>query len=208
MSTGIQGPKKRKPFEPHRAVRSLTGGERERCKAQVAWLLAVSRNDQSAESQLKAKPELAETVCHYSGLSLIHWAVKHNNRRLLESLLTEYKVDPNLRSRAGQTPLHIAAIYGRREIYNDLLNKFGAKADLMDMSGQVAGGYLQLQQGYGANSRGIHKIWQDLALDIQSYQSRCFEEQQRQQQQQQQQQRGSRAADCFDGRKKRHSLGF
>ena len=85
---------------------------------------------QSAESQLKAKPELAETVCHYSGLrhdhhddghiiqkiqkmkmdadiddldeydiddddwdgvndidcnlSLIHWAVKHNNRRLLE----------------------------------------------------------------------------------------------------------------------------
>ena len=32
MSTGIQGPKKRKPFEPHRAVRSLTGGERERCK--------------------------------------------------------------------------------------------------------------------------------------------------------------------------------
>merc|ERR1712192_113752 len=106
-----------------------------------------------------------------------------------------YKVDPNLRSRAGQTPLHIAAIYGRREIYNDLMTKFGANAELMDMSGQVAGGYLQLQQGYGANSRGIHKIWQ--ALDIQSYQSRCFEEQQRQQQQQhQQQQRGSRAADC------------
>ena len=70
---------------------------------------------QSAESQLKVKPELAETVCHYSGLrynrddghnnagddcdgdaggddandddhnlSPIHWAVKHNNRRLLE----------------------------------------------------------------------------------------------------------------------------
>ena len=72
---------------------------------------------QSAETQLKVKPELAETVCHYSGLrhdqdhcnkdddgdgvgddgygrvgvngddfnlSLIHWAVKHNNRRLLE----------------------------------------------------------------------------------------------------------------------------
>ena len=76
--------------------------------------------------------------------SLVHWAVKHNNRRLLErwkfivifivvafwviwwypksdhcdhsacpSLLTEYKVNPNSRSRAGQTPLHIAAIYGR-----------------------------------------------------------------------------------------------
>ena len=70
------------------------------------------------EAELKIKPELAETVCHYSGLryeceldnvadddggagggnggdgggvdgddcnlSLIHWAVKHNNRRLVE----------------------------------------------------------------------------------------------------------------------------
>jgi len=191
--------KKRKPFEPHRAVRNLTGGERERCKVQVGWLLAVSRNDQNIESQLKVKPELAKTACHYSGLSLIHWAVKHNNRQLLESLLTDYNVNPNSKSRAGQTPLHIAAIYGRREIFNDLISKYGAKVDLMDMSGQVAGSYLQLQQGYGANSRGIHKIWQDLALDIQSYQSRCFEEQR---------QRGSKAVDCFDGRKKRHSLGF
>ena len=33
---------------------------------------------------------------------------------------------------------------------------------------------------------------QDLALDIQAYQARCFEEQQR----------------GFDGKKKRHSLGF
>ena len=32
MSTPSQAAKKRKPFEPHRAVRSLTGGERERCK--------------------------------------------------------------------------------------------------------------------------------------------------------------------------------
>ena len=73
------------------------------------------------------------------------------------SLLTVYKVNPNLRSRAGQTPLHIAGIYGRspspasyqkvvmikdqmcrREIYNDLMTKYGAKADLMDMSGQVS----------------------------------------------------------------------
>ena len=134
---------------------------------------------QSVEGKLKANPDLANTLCHYSGLrqddpwwccvggmvrggycclglsislfslnddfcSLVHWAVKHNNRRLLErwkfivifivvafwviwwypkidhcdhsavpSLLTEYKVNPNSRSRAGQTPLHIAAIYGR-----------------------------------------------------------------------------------------------
>ena len=48
------------------------------------------------------------------------------------------------------------------------------------------------------NSRPL----QDLAVDIQSYQARCFEEQQRQQQQHR------KAVECFDGRKKRHSLGF
>ena len=46
------------------------------------------------------------------------------------------------------------------------------------------------------------RLLQDLAVDIQSYQARCFEEQQQQQQQHR------KAVECFDGRKKRHSLGF
>ena len=32
---GSSQAKKRKPFEPHRTVRSLTGGERERCRMQI-----------------------------------------------------------------------------------------------------------------------------------------------------------------------------
>ena len=31
---------------------------------------------------------------------------------------------------------------------------------------KVAGSYLQLQQGYGANSRGIHKIWQVCLIQL------------------------------------------
>ena len=37
--------KKRKPFQPATKVRALTGGERERSKANVQWILALSRND-------------------------------------------------------------------------------------------------------------------------------------------------------------------
>ena len=135
---------------------------------------------QSVEAQLKANPDLANTLCHYSGLRqddpwrycvggmvrggycclgvsislfslnddlavlytgrsstttdaclrgessllclcivvafwVIWWYPKsdHCDQSAVPSLLTEYKVNPNSRSRAGQTPLHIAAIYGR-----------------------------------------------------------------------------------------------
>ena len=37
--------KKRKPFQPQTKVRALTGGERERSKDHVRWILALSRND-------------------------------------------------------------------------------------------------------------------------------------------------------------------
>ena len=46
---------------------------------------------------------------------MIRWYPKSYScdHSAVPSLLTEYKVNPNSRSRAGQTPLHIAAIYGR-----------------------------------------------------------------------------------------------
>ena len=40
--------KKRKPFQIQVKHRTLTGGERERSKANISWLLALSRNDMEA----------------------------------------------------------------------------------------------------------------------------------------------------------------
>ena len=59
MSTGFQGPKKRKPFEPHRAVRSLTGGERERCKC----LKTLSTGPQTHSKSQKIY--FSKSLCHF-----------------------------------------------------------------------------------------------------------------------------------------------
>ena len=107
------------PAKKRSKVRSLTGGERERSKARTAWLLALSRSDTEAVRERPlTEPGLASTPCHLTGLSPCHWAVKRNNRPLLSLLVTEYGASPNTRARAGgHTPLHMAAIYNRREMY-------------------------------------------------------------------------------------------
>ena len=86
------------------------------------------------------EPPLAASVCHYTGLAPIHWAVKHNNRRLVDLLLTDLGVDVDQASRAGHTPLHLAAIYGRRELYSDLLSKYKADPSIRDFAGKVRWG--------------------------------------------------------------------
>ena len=196
--------KKRTPFQLQSKVRSLTGGERERCKARTGWVLALSRSDtQTLRERLLADPSLASTPCHLTGLSPVHWAVRRNNRQLLSLLIKEFRVSPNTRSRAGLTPLHLAAIYNRREIYQDLLALHGADPSMVDYSGTTAAAYLENVLGYGSNNKGINKMWQDLAMDIQSYQKKCFDEEQKYQKNYRQQEQK-----CFEGMKKRHSIAF
>ena len=154
---------------------------------------------QAISQRLSADPSLALTSCHFTGLSPIHWAVKHNNREMVRLLVKEYNVSPDLLSRAGSTPLQLAATYGRREIYNDLLHEFGADPKLVDFSGQKAEAYIDYV-GHGSN-----KIWQDLAMDIQTFQRKCFEEHQRRRKEQRS---GKQDPRCFEGLKKRHSIGF
>ena len=67
--------------------KTLTGCERERSKANISWLLDLSRGDVAAvRSKLAASPALATTVCHLTGLAPVHWAVKHDNKELVRLL--------------------------------------------------------------------------------------------------------------------------
>ena len=195
--------KKRKPFQPQTKVRSLTCGERDRSKDHVRWILSLSRNDSEGITQrLLADPSLALVGCHFTGLSPIHWAVKHNNRDLVRMLVKEYNVNPDMRSRAGSTPLHLAATYGRREIYNDLLHEYGADPRMVDFSGQKAEAYID-DLAHGSNNQGINKIWQDLAIDIEAFQRKHFEEEQRRSKEMR---NGKQEPKCFEGMKRRQSI--
>ena len=112
-------------------------------------------------------------------------------------------MSPNSRSRTGYSPLHYAAIYNRMEIYRDLLTIHGADPNILDYSGTTPAAYLENVLGYGSNNKGINKVWQDLALDLSDYQRQCFDEEQKYL-------RNCRQQDqrCFEGIKKRHSIGF
>ena len=114
----------------------------------------------------------------------------------------EYSVSPNMRSSSGYTALHYAALYGRRELYNELIIEHEADKNIVDFSGVKPEFYLENNFGHGPNNKGINKSWQDLALDLQNYHKQCFEESQREQR------NGKQDPKCFEGIKKRHSIGY
>ena len=79
---------KRKPFQPKSKNKVLTGGERERSKQNISWILCLSKNEtEKVVSRLESTPELSSSVCHLTGLAPLHWAVKHNNKSLVKLLI-------------------------------------------------------------------------------------------------------------------------
>ena len=196
--------KKRKPFQPLLKHRTLTGGERERSKTSISWLLALSRNDTEAiMAGLSRDPGLASAVCHLTGLGPVHWAVRHDNKEMVTILIRDCNVSPNMRSRQGYTPLHYAALYNRRELYKELVVIHMADPSIVDFSGLRSDAYLETKLGYGANTRGMTKVRHDLALDVEQHQKHCH-----QQQQLRSQKNSKQDPKCFEGIKKRHSIGF
>ncbi|XP_014855447.1 PREDICTED: uncharacterized protein LOC106925542 isoform X2 [Poecilia mexicana] len=82
-----------------------------------------------------------------SGFTVLHWIAKHGDHRVINTLWygMEQKglsFDVNAKSTAGQTPLHIAAIHGHKNIIRLLVKKFGADVKLRDTAGKKAWQYL------------------------------------------------------------------
>ncbi|KAF0035930.1 hypothetical protein F2P81_011242 [Scophthalmus maximus] len=72
--------------------------------------------------------------------------------------------DPSLANKKGYTPLHIAALHGHRHILDLLIETYGAKEDLRDYSGHLAGHYLNIREPEGAE--------EDCELQLQVTQAR------------------------------------
>uniref|UniRef100_A0A3Q2CL69 SOWAHA-C winged helix-turn-helix domain-containing protein n=1 Tax=Cyprinodon variegatus TaxID=28743 RepID=A0A3Q2CL69_CYPVA len=81
-----------------------------------------------------------------SGFTVLHWIAKHGDHRVLNTLYgVEQKgltFDIDAKSMGGQTPLHIAAIHGHKNIIRLLVKKFGANVKLRDMAGKKPWQYL------------------------------------------------------------------
>lgn len=87
---------------------------------------------------------LAEKRDFISGFTALHWAAKHGNGKMLKRILDAgKKVDVNIKSHDGYTPLHIAAIHSHEPVLNLLVCEYGANCNIRDNSGKKAYQYLR-----------------------------------------------------------------
>ncbi|CAB1328746.1 unnamed protein product [Coregonus sp. 'balchen'] len=82
-----------------------------------------------------------------TGFSCLHWAAKQGNEELLTQLLEHAKqnnvpVDVNVRSSAGYTPLHLAAMHGHTQVVRVLVDQWSVDSEARDYSGRRAVQYL------------------------------------------------------------------
>lgn len=90
---------------------------------------------------------LAEKRSFVSGFTVLHWAAKKGNSKMVRQILDLSKqggleVDVNAKSHDGYTPLHVAAIHNHVSVLNVLVHNYGANCNIRDNSGRKAHQYL------------------------------------------------------------------
>lgn len=86
------------------------------------WMLCASDGLwESLQSLLTVEPSLVAKRDFVTGFTCLHWAAKQGKAELLSQLLAFAKenaipVNVNVRSGAGYTPLHLAAMHGHTQV--------------------------------------------------------------------------------------------
>eukprot|EP00063_Salmo_salar_P054280 XP_014029115.1 PREDICTED: ankyrin repeat domain-containing protein SOWAHC-like [Salmo salar] len=112
------------------------------------WMLCASDGQwDSLYPLLILDPSLLTKRDFVTGFSCLHWAAKQGNEELLTQLLEHAKqnnvpVDVNVRSSAGYTPLHLAAMHGHTQVVHVLVDQWSVDPEARDYSGKRAGQYL------------------------------------------------------------------
>ncbi|KAG5344599.1 SWAHC protein, partial [Acromyrmex charruanus] len=109
------------------------------------WLVRASQGDYQALAKLAAEePRLTRLK------TALHWGAKHGNENIVKLIAGTYKdyiksVNETTVS-IGYTPLHIAMQFGHENIFNLLVQVYGANQDIRDYSGRKARQYLASQE--------------------------------------------------------------
>ncbi len=97
---------------------------------------ARTEDDATAFALLDAHAKADVNQRSSDGTSALHWAVYHDDVRLVERLLA-LRADPNLRNDYGSTPLCVAAVVGDATVVKKLLDA-GADVESPNADGQTA----------------------------------------------------------------------
>uniref|UniRef100_I3J910 Sosondowah ankyrin repeat domain family member C n=1 Tax=Oreochromis niloticus TaxID=8128 RepID=I3J910_ORENI len=112
------------------------------------WMLCASDGLwDSLQPLLAVEPSLVTKRDFVTGFTCLHWAAKQGKAELLSQLLTFAKentipVNVNVRSSAGYTPLHLAAMHGHTQVVRVLLSDWDADPETRDYSGRRPMQYL------------------------------------------------------------------
>ncbi|KAM6934283.1 ankyrin repeat domain-containing protein SOWAHC [Xenentodon cancila] len=112
------------------------------------WMLCASDGLwESLQPLLAVEPSLVAKRDFVTGFTCLHWAAKQGKAELLSQLLAFAKentipVNVNMRSSAGYTPLHLAAMHGHAQAVRLLLSDWEADPEARDYSGRRAIQYL------------------------------------------------------------------
>ncbi|XP_061580494.1 ankyrin repeat domain-containing protein SOWAHC [Cololabis saira] len=112
------------------------------------WMLCASDGLwESLQPLLAVEPSLVAKRDFVTGFTCLHWAAKQGKAELLSQLLAFAKentipVNVNLRSSAGYTPLHLAAMHRHTQVVRLLLSDWEADPEARDYSGRRALQYL------------------------------------------------------------------
>ncbi|KAM3873988.1 uncharacterized protein sowahb [Diretmus argenteus] len=113
-----------------------------------AWLVkgaAAAWSD--VYSLFRDDPSLLNRRDFVSGFTVLHWIAKHGDHRVLNTLWygvdkAGMRLDVDVRSACGYTPLHLAAIHGHKKMIRLLVHKFQADVGLRDTAGKKPWQYL------------------------------------------------------------------
>ncbi|XP_033990199.1 ankyrin repeat domain-containing protein SOWAHC [Trematomus bernacchii] len=112
------------------------------------WMLCASDGLwESLQPLLAVEPSLVAKRDFVTGFTCLHWVAKQGKAELLSQLLGFAKensipVNVNVRSSAGYTPLHLAAMHGHTQVVRVLLSDWEADPEARDYSGRRAIQYL------------------------------------------------------------------
>ncbi|XP_051937637.1 ankyrin repeat domain-containing protein SOWAHC [Hippocampus zosterae] len=112
------------------------------------WMLCASDGLwESLQPLLAVEAGLVAKKDFVTGFTCLHWAAKQGKAELLSQLLKFAKdnsvaVNVNVKSGAGYTPLHLAAMHGHTQVMRVLLSDWEADPDVRDYSGRRALQYL------------------------------------------------------------------
>ena len=105
---------------------------------------------------LKENPDLVEQRDFTSGYTVLHWASKHGNIKLVEILIRKYHANVNQKTHGGYTPLHIALQFGHDKLFDVMIDKFDADFTIRDNYGRKPHQYKMVDSKFKtANKTGF-----------------------------------------------------